>query len=906
MTSPGSGRGPRPPRVVRWLLRLWVDPADLDYLWTDLEEGYARRVEADGRMAGVRWLAWQVRSSFEPWSSLRTERAEGPITRPSTSPGGKPPMFDRLVRDTSYAFRALSRRPLFTGVAILTLTIGIGANTAIFSLVNGVLFKGVDGLADTNGLVEISRDVDGDFFDMAYPILDHFRENSSELADIAALTPGAVALGVETDADVVMSFSVTENYFDVLRLQPYAGRFFSEDEARFPRVRSVAVVSHRFATRRFDSPEDAVGAVIRVNSHPAEIVGVAGVGFGSHAVGLKSDIWLPLGMPVPGLRGTDQLSHPESGIVEAIGRLAPGSSAERARAELSSLANTFLEDFRGSSLERPYQARVEPWAPIPAIIRVGVNAFLAVLMVLVGLVLAMACLNVSGMLLSRISERSPELAVRQVLGAGRRRLVRQLLTESMILYMAGALGGVLLAVWATRLLQAFQPPVPIPGFDIQLDLGIDWRVLGFAVIAAFVTGVLFSLAPALRGVDRDPGPALRGGGRGHLGGRTRMRSTLVAAQMGTTVLLLVGAGLFVRALGSLQAVDTGWETDGVMVMDFDLELSGYTAAEGPDFYRLLRERVTALPGIDAAGFASKLPLAGRSSFGDINVPGIETPPDSYGFPAYNNTVSQGYFETVGLELREGRDFTEEDTNAGRRVTVVNETMARRFWGEESPVGQFFTIGRDEYWVVGVVEDAKYNRLAEEPLNFYYLSADQRQHPQLVLYARGEMEDAGLITALREAATQIDRDLPLLAARPLDEALEVFFLPQRIAAWVAGALGMVALILGAVGVYGITAFTVGRRTREIGIRLALGASRRSVMRRMMTAALRAPALGMAIGTVGALILTRFLSGFLAGVNPVDPVTFGAVLSGLAAITIGAVLVPTRRATAIDPAETLRAE
>jgi len=658
-------------------------------------------------------------------------------------------------------------------------------------------------------------------------------------------------------------------------------------------------------TRRFDSADEALGSIIRVNSHPTEIIGIAPVGFGSHAVGLKADIWVPLGMPAPGLRGADQLSHPESGIVAALARLAPGSTPDRARVELESLATVYLEDYLGSSMERPYRARVDSWAPVPAIIRVGVRAFLAVLMVLVGLMLAMACLNVSGMLLSRIDERSPELAVRQVLGAEKWRLVRQLLTESMLLYLAGAAGGVLLAIWATRLLQAFEPPVPIPGFDIDLAIGVDWRVLVFAIVAAVVSGILFSLAPALRGADRALTPSLRGGGRG-AAGRSRLRSTLVAAQMGTTVLLLVGAGLFVRALGSLQSIETGWETEGVTAMDFDLELSGYVRADGSEFYGALRERLAALPGIASVGFASKLPLAGRSNFGDIRVPGVDPPPGRVGFPAFNNTVSPGYFETLGLQLLDGRDFESEDESLGQPVVVINLAMAERLWPGETPIGRLFLIGDTEYTIVGVVENAKYNRLVEDTYNFYYLSSDQRYTPQMVLYARGDLTGAPLIRAIRGAATQIDPNQPLLPARDLDEALEVFFLPQRLAAWVAGLMGFVALLLGAVGVYGITAFTVSRRTREIGIRLALGASRRTVMGGMLRSGLVAPTVGMIAGAAVAVGVTRFLGSFLADVSPLDPWTFGLVIGGLAAIAVGAVFVPTSRASAVDPALTLRAE
>ena len=896
----------RPPRAARWLLGLWVDRAELEDVWVDISAAYARRVGRDGRLAALRWLAREVRSSFEPWAALRAERAEGPIARPSAGPRGRPPMLDRLIRDVTYSLRALRRRPLFTGTAIITLAIGIGANTAIFSVVNGVFLKGVPGLDDTDGLVEVTRMVDGEAFDMSFPVVDHLRETSAELEDIAALTQAAVALGFEGEADVVTALSVTDNYFAVLGLRPAAGRFFFEGEARYPRVGSVAVVSHRFAERRFASVAEAVGSTIRVNGHPTEIIGVTAPGFGGHAVGLRMDVWLPLGLPAPGLR-TTQLARPESGIVEAIGRLTPGSTVDRARAETAAIATAFLEDATGRSYEEnPYVVRIDAWAPVPAIIREGVRAFLIVLMVLVGLVLAMACMNVSGMSLSRIAERSPELAVRQVLGAGRRRIVRQLLVESMVLYGLGAAGGLLIAVWASGLLQAFDPPVPIPGFDLQLDLGVDWRVMGFGLAIAVASGLAFSILPALRGADHSLTGGTRDGGAGPR--RQRLRSVLVAAQMGTTVLLLVGAGLFVRALGTLRSVDTGWETGDVVVVDFDLELTGYSDDEGAEFYETLRERVAGLPGVEAAGLSTKLPLGGRSSFGDISVPGFDPAPGRVGFTAYNATVSPGYFDALELELVEGRGFEPEDARLSNRIVVVNKAMADRFWPEVGAAGRYFEIGDTRYDVVGVVEDARYSRLIEETYNFYYIPSAQRHGPQMVLYAKGsdDTDPAGLISAIRAAVAAIDPDQPTLAARPLEEAIEIFLLPQRVAAWIATVMGTIALLLGAVGVYGITAFTVARREREIGIRLALGASRGAVVGRMMRTGLVAPGVGILIGTAIAVAATRFLSSFLAGVSPLDLVTFGAVLVGLALVAIGAVTIPTRRASGVDPAETLRAD
>ncbi len=754
--------------------------------------------------------------------------------------------------------------------------------------------------------MEISRDVDGRFFDMSYPVLDYVRENSEELSDIAVVSLRPVALGVEEGADVVMAYSVTDRYFPLLQQTPASGRFFTEDEARFPRVRPVAVISHRFWTRRMESDSGAVGSTIRVNGLPVAVIGIARPGFGGHSVGLTADLWVPVGLPASGLHSARSLEGPQDGILAAIGVLSPGSSVGPAESELGALATAFLEGRLDSRMEQPYQTRVDPWAPVPSIIRTGVFAFLSVLTVLVALVLAMACLNVSGMLLSRIHERGPELAIRQVLGAGKRRVIGQLLTESLLLYGMGALGGILLTVWATRLLLAFKPPVPIPGFDIQLDLGVDWRVLAFAVGVALLTGVLFSLTPVLRGAEGALASDLRGAGRGGSQRRSSLRSFLVAAQMGTTVILLVGAGLFVRALDSLESMDTGWDTTGVTVADFDLELSGYSTTDAPDFFERLRDRVHSLPGVEAAGLAAKLPLGGRSGMGDVQVFGVEPPPGRSGFEAYTNTVTAGYFDAVGLQLSAGRDFSPADQPTGERVAIINQAMADRLWPAASPVGNQFSIGDRSFTVVGVVETAKYNRLVEDPFNFYYLPFSQRASPQMVLHVRASESVDAMVPAIRNVVAQLDDNLPILPIRSLDEALEVFFLPQRLAAAVAGVMGALALLLGSVGVYGITAFMVGQRRREIGIRLALGASRASVIRAMMRRGLIAPLVGMTIGLAAAVAVTRFLRTFLAEVSPLDPLTFGIVLAGLATVAALAVFVPTKSASAVDPATTLRAD
>ncbi len=818
-------------------------------------------------------------------------------------------VMDLLVQDLRFAVRTLLKKPGFVAAAVATLAVGVGANAAVFSLVNGVLFKSVPGIERSAGLVEISRDLGGAFFDMSFPVISHLREESSALEDIAAFTPGPVALGGERASAVNMGLQVTGNYFSVLDVQPAFGRFFAPEESFYPNVSSTSVISHKLWERRFASSPDVLGKTLLINGHPTEIIGVAPRGFGGHVVGLKMDVFVPVGVQVPGLHGAGSLEHRESGVLEVLGRLREGASVTQARVELTALANTFMADLAPSGDGYGYVVRVEKWGPVPAGGRKGVTAFFGILMTAVALLLSMACINVANMLLSRATERSGEIAIRMAMGSSRWRIVRQLLTESLVLFLFAGAAGIVLAAWATSLLLAFEPPLPA-GFDIQLDLGLDWRVLGFSLGVTVVAGVIFSLAPALHATRPDLVPALRDRTAAGAPTRTRLRSVLVAGQMAGTVILLITAGLFLRALRSLEALDTGWDSEAVQVMSFDLEYGGYGREQGLNFYRELLDRVRQTPGVEAASLARKLPLAGRSSLGDINVAGVEAPQGQAGFDAYYNTVTPGYFATLDISLLQGRDFGDADAASGRNVAVINQAMAQRFWPGGNAIGSRFYTGQvgdgTVFEVVGVVENVKYHRLVEDTPNFYYLPFRQRYNAQMTLHLREANGSGRAIPVVQHVARELDPGLPIISTLSLDKTLEVSLLPQRMAAWVTGIMGFIGLLLGAVGIYGVTAFAIGQRTRELGIRIALGAQTSNVLRMMTWQGMIAPLVVTGVGLVVALAVTRFLGSFIAGVSPVDPLTFGVVVAVLCGVALFAILVPATRASRLDPAATLRSE
>ena len=815
--------------------------------------------------------------------------------------------------DFRLAVRTLRRRPGFSLLAILTLTIGVGANTAVFGLVDAIFLKPLPLVQAPERLVDVSRQAGGDFVDVSYAVFTAMRAERSVIADAAGYTALPVSIGGagQGDAIVRMVVTATGNYFDVLGVRPALGRFPSPDESFFPAVSATAVISDRLWRDRFDADPAAIGRTIRVNGVSLEIIGVTPPSFRGHAAGLAIDAYLPLGLAIPGLPTRASLEDPRSSVVQIIARLRAGIAPETARAALGATATRLLAALPPSPTGRErgaYSVRVDPFSPVPVVIRGGVAAFLAVLLALSGLLLTMTCVNVAGMILSRATERRTEIAVRYALGATRGRVVRQLLTESTLLFVVAGIGGALFAAWATPLIMRFEPPLP-PGFAIDLDLRASWSVLVYASIVATVCGILFSIFPALRATRTELAPMLREHDEAGSASRTRLRGALVGIQMAATVVLLIVAALFARALGALDTLDPGWDPAGVSVASLDFELNGTNEENGRLLYAELTQRVASIPGVRAAAIASKLPFSGQSSLGPVAAEGSADPGQSLDVPAYFNRVSPGYFSAMGIRLLRGRDVAERDGPSTPDVAVINEAMAQRLWLGRDPIGRRFQAGVAPYAttfeVIGIAANAKVKRLNEAPPNAYYVPYTQRYNSAMMLIVRTEPgAPATTVGAVRQAIREVAPTLPVEPLRPLRDVLDVYFLPQRIAAWVGGVLGLVGMLIAAVGAYSVAAIAVAQRRREIGIRLALGARSGDLASLLLRRVMRAPVIGLVVGLVLALGLAQPLRLFLGVVNPIDPAAFGGAALALIGVIALATWTPARKAIRIAPGEVLR--
>jgi predicted permease len=826
-------------------------------------------------------------------------------------------LVDDLAQDLRYGARLLRRNPLFAMSAALILAIGIGATTTIFTVANGLLLRAPAGVPEPDTLVDVFRTEDGNSFSgpmMAYGTYLELRQRTTTLEAVYAyeyeLAPMSMKAGA--GAERIFGGLVTTNYFSALGLGAAAGRLFNASDSEEPGASPVIVLSHRFWTLRFQADRSLLGQTLTLNGHRFAVVGIAPATFAGTGV-LAPDVWVPTAMAGVVRPG----SAPLWLQVMAGGRMKPGLAFSQAAAEIETIGRALpRETWRKGGGAAGLRAVAA--SPVPGNMRSMLAGFLALLMALVSLVLVIRCANVSGILLARATARRREIAVRLAIGAGRGRLVRQLLTETMLLFVLGGGAGLLLARLMTSLLLASLPAFPQP---VAMSLPLDGHVVAFATGLSLLAAMLSGLAPGLQASRADVVSALKDESPGP--DRLRLRGAFVMGQVAFSILLVVVAGLLLRALERVSVRYQGYDPRGVEVATVDLSLAGYTAATGPLFARTVRDRVRLLPGVQAATVAERIPqpntIRGMSNEGVI-IPGV-TPPDGRPFFMANwHAVEPGFFATLRLPLVAGRDFDEGDRADTQPVVIVPQATARRLWPGKDPLGQFVTLQTarpgvptpeidrvTQLLVVGVARDvgnAGDGRNAQ-PLSFYAPLA-QRYFPRLMILARST-QGQRLANEIRAVVAALDSNLPIVGSETLEQQQTgPVQLQLRVAASVAASVGLVGMLIAAVGIYGVTAYAVARRTREIGIRIALGAGRAEVVRMVLRQGLRLVAAGAAIGLLLAALAGRLLVGLLFGLPPLDPVTFAGATALFAVIGVAACYFPARHATRIDPMDALRYE
>jgi predicted permease len=817
-------------------------------------------------------------------------------------------MFADLSRDLRYALRMLVAAPAFALTVLLTLALGIGANGVIFTAIDAILLS-TPGVTDPGSLVSLyttPTDARDGFSSSSYPDVVDLRE-SGVFRDVAAFGSVTLAFDSGSESESIPGEIVTGSFFDVLgtRISPGRG-FLPEEDTRGAPVR-VVVVSHEFWQNRLAGNPAAVGTSIALNSQPFTIIGVAPPQFVGATVGRAPDVWVPMALqqevrpPSAGLRralgSADLLTARGPTWLNVIARVRPGTDLSQARAGLDVLAGRLQAAFPDSSRERAFRA--VPLGEGPGV-RVSARPRLRLLGAAVVLVLLIACANVASLLLARSASRRREVAVRLAVGASRARLVRQWLTESLLLALIGGAAGLLLAYWSV-------PVLHLAGIPEAVDLRINPRVMLFTFGLAAASGILSGLAPVFQTWRGDTISALRDEGGAVATGSyaARWRRSFVVFQVAMSLMLLVGAGLFLRTLRNAHAVDLGYGLDSTMVAEINLDVRGYSPEAGQVVYQQVLDRLRTIPGVVAAGAARITVLSGGARTVPISIDGRPVARDYSNAIRVNvNVISDGYLDALGIPMLRGRHFTAADAASAARVAIVSRSLASRLWPNQDPIGKSF--GDTPAVIVGVVPDTVYrNALEREPPPVFYLPLAQNYESGVALHVRAAQGDPlALLQSVRAAVRAVDPTIVVSRAQRLREVFEQSIASQRMMAVLVGLFGGIALLLAAVGLYGVMAHLAGQRRIEIGIRLALGANPGSILRLVLGEGMRLVLIGAAIGLAGALVSTRWLSSQLFGVRPSDPLTFAAVCVLLTGVAALACLIPARRAMRVDPAVALR--
>jgi predicted permease len=808
------------------------------------------------------------------------------------------------MHDLRFAVRQLAKSPGFTAIAALSLALGIGALTTVFCWINGVLLNPLPGTRHPEQMVVLTTSKAEQMWDTcSLPDIKDYREQQEIFAGIigSQVTPACVTIGRQSVW--VFGQIATANFFDVLGVRPLLGRTFLRDEDQKPGGNPVLVLSENAWRRIFQADPGVIGRTIELNRHPFTIIGVTPAAFRGTMSGLGCDFWAPLSMHRE-VANFGSLNRRDDHWLHTQARLQPGVTLERAQAAVTAVSRRLEQAYPDTNqqihlnvlrfIDAPYGAQ-----PI-------FRTVLAILLVVSLGVLLIVAVNIANLLLARATGRQKEIALRLALGASRARLVRQLLTESLLLAAIGGTLGMLVAYWAVDLLNAWTPPTPLP---VVLAAHIDTPTLVFTAIGTAAIGIIFGLLPALRASRPDLNGTLKDGGRSMSSGAAhhRIRGALVVAEIALAVVLLVGAGLCIKSADRATRTDLGFAPDQVLIAGLRIGMNGYTEPTGKIFYAQLEERLAQMPGVESVALSSWFPLGFEGGpMHTIAVPGHDRQPGEDSTVPFS-IVSPRYFATMKIPLLTGRDFTALDDDKAQKVAIINETMAQRYWPGQDPLGRKFKAAWRELTVVGVARNGKYRFLNEAPRAFFYTPYRQGIWDlNLGLCLRTTGNPASLGIALQKAIHDVDPRVEVWATIPMADYVKAAFAPSILASRLLTWLGIIALALAAMGVYGVIAYVVSQRTQEFGVRMALGAQQGDVLRLVLREGLLLAGSGIGLGLLGAFTVTRLISGFLFGISPFDPVTFGSVVLVLGTVSLLASWLPARRATHVNPVEALRAE
>ena len=819
------------------------------------------------------------------------------------------------IQDLWYAARLLVKKPGFTIVAVLSLALGIGANSAIFTVINAVFLHPLP-IEEPSRVVElfthdtrtVNTQANFTLTPTSLPNFEDYRDHNTVFTGLAAFFGTGLTWTNKGETVALPGMLASANYFDVLGVKAFQGRTFLPDEDRKPGANTVAVISHSLWTRQFGADPALIGKTLTFNGLPFTVIGVAPPNFkGTFSLAGPDRVWVPLSMWAQLTTGQLRQLAPNRRFrwLNIVGRLRPGVSLRQAEAAMQTMAAALETQYPAENKGRTVALALQSDAALGINQRSQFVLAGGVMMSVVGLVLLIACVNLANLLLAQSAQREREISLRSALGATRSRLVRQLLTESILLSVLGGVAGLAVAYWGRNALWSFRPPFL---GNASIDLSFDTRVLAFTAIVTVLTGVLFGLAPAIRVSRANLSEMMKVGGRGGSNpAHNRLRSLLVVAEIGLAAVALIGSGLFVRSMQAAQNTDLGFESKHIGFLDLNPGSQKYDMARGLQFYRDAITRARNAPGVEAAAVASNSPLDGGILL-TVFAEGQQSNPGSRGTLTLFTGISPGYFDTMRIPLRGGRDFTDFDREGSQPVAIVNEAMARNLWPGEGAVGRHFTIVQDPtvYEVVGVTATSVIFQIGEAPQPVIYRPIAQDYAPVTALIVRTSGDPESVFGDVRSQVQTLDRNMPLTNTGTVQQVVARGLWAPRMGAALLSIFGGLALVLAMVGVYGVISYSISQRTHEIGVRMALGAQAPDVLRLMLGQGMLLALGGTACGLAAGFIAARVVSGLLYGVSPRDPLTFGAVGSVLLAVAFLACYVPARRATRVDPLVALRTE